>query len=566
MTNSQHIIGSTVSYHTIFRQLCKAGGSILLISILTSFADVWGGQESPKSGSYSDLSTLFRDLRVLEHPTLSDGVPDYSAGTTSKIRERLKEYQARLAAIDTTAWPIEQKVDYELVRAEMNGLDFFTRVLQPWVRDPAFYQLIYAEQSDTPSHEGPVSHAVIDIWNYSYPLSKEDAVKLAAQLKIIPPLLDQARTNLTGNAKDLWIAGIKNVRDQVTNLDELAMKTKDAGIETKDALTKAKAATVSFADWLEKQAQLKTGPSGVGKENYTWYVHHVLLSPLSWDDEVTLLKRELARAYSSLALEQQHNRNLPPLKAISSAEEYDRHSDQSITKIMTFLKKNEILPVRAYYEPALRKHIGSFVPEEKRNFFGNVMHHEPAVLYTHATHWFDLARMAEEPHPSLIRRHALPYNIWVSRSEGLATAMEEILMHAGLYDDNPRARELVWIMLAQRCARGLASLYAHANEITLQQAREFQVRWTSEGWTGDVSLAAFEQQLYLRLPGYGPSYVTGKYLVDRLMMDRNRMLGNSFRIIDFFDNMYGVGMIPVSLIRWQMTGIDDEMKSINEVK
>ena len=160
----------------------------------------------------------------------------------------------------------------------------------------------------------------------------------------------------------------------------------------------------------------------------------------------------------------------------------------------------------------------------------------------------------------------LPFNIWVNRSEGLATAVEEIFMHAGLYDDNPRVRELVWIMLAQRCARGLASLYTHANEITLEQAREFQVKWTPQGWTGEVGLVGFEQQLYLRLPGYGPSYVTGKYLVDRLMMDRSRALGDGFRMIDFFDNMYSTGMIPVSLIRWQMTGMDDELRSITESK
>ena len=550
----------------ILGALGKGRRAILLTSLLISSVAAKAGDQGRKPGNYNDLIDLFRDLRILEHPGMPGGVPDYTAGTIATSRERLKEYQFRLAAIDTTGWLLEEKVDYELVRAEMNGLDYFTRVLQPWARDPAYYALIFAEQSDTPEHEGPLSHAAIDIWKYSYPLSKEDAGKLAAQLTIIPPLLDQARTNLIGNALDLWMVGIKNIRDQAGDLSELAKKTKDAGADFAYALNKAKAATLSFADWLEQQAPLKTGPSGVGKENYTWCLRHVLLVPLSWEEEVSLLQRELARAYASLALERQHNKDLPPLEAISSPEEYDRHADQSITKIMTFLKNNEILPVRAYYEPALRKHIGSFQPEEKRNFFQNIMHREPAVLYTHATHWFDLARMKEEPHPSLIRRGALPFNIWVSRAEGLATAAEEIFMHAGLYDDNPRVRELVWIMLAQRCARGLASLYAHANEITLEQAREFHVKWTPEGWTGDVGLVGWEQQLYLRLPGYGPSYVTGKYLVDRLMMDQSRSLRDDFRMIDFFANMYSAGMIPVSLIRWQMTGMDDELRSITESK
>jgi hypothetical protein len=94
------------------------------------------------------------------------------------------------------------------------------------------------------------------------------------------------------------------------------------------------------------------------------------------------------------------------------------------------------------------------------------------------------------------------------------------MMHVGLYDDNPRARELVWIMLANRAARGLASLYVQANQLTLEQAGRFQAEWTPRGWaTATDSLTAFEQLLYLRQPGYGSCYITGKLLADRLMME-----------------------------------------------
>jgi hypothetical protein len=271
------MIGQTKAQYRILKKLSKAVRASLLISLFFSGVTAKAGDPAQKPSSYSDLTALFHDLRTLERPGAPGGVPDYTAGTTASIRKRLKECQVRLAAIDTSAWPLEQKVDYELVCAEMNGLDFFTRVLLPWARDPAYYALIFAEQSDTPSHEGPMSHAAIDIWAYSYPLSKEDEGKLTAQLKIIPPLLIQARTNLIGNARDLWMAGTKTIRDQVDDLDELTKKTKDAGYEFQDALTEARAATLSFADWLEKQVPLKTGPSGIGKENYTWYLRHVLL-------------------------------------------------------------------------------------------------------------------------------------------------------------------------------------------------------------------------------------------------------------------------------------------------
>ena len=76
-------------------------------------------------------------------------------------------------------------------------------------------------------------------------------------------------------------------------------------------------------------------------------------------------------------------------------------------------------------------------------------------------------------------------------------------------------------MLAQRAARGLASLYAHANLFDLKQAKAFQVEWTPRGWMRpDLDLLGFEQQLYLRQPGYGTSYVTGKHLLDDLIRVR----------------------------------------------
>jgi uncharacterized protein (DUF885 family) len=524
-------------------------------------------QVQTASSSFNDLLRLARELRNLEKPSLPNGVPDYTPATMRKTFERLKTLQARLTAIDPQGWSIEQQVDYELVRAEMNALDFHIRVLQPWARDPAFYAVIWTDQSDTPNHEGPMSHAAIELWTYSFPLSPADAKKLGAQLRIIPPLLDQARTNLTGNAKDLWIAGIRNIHGQVQDLDDLATKTQNAHREFKEALTKAREATAAFAKWLEEQAPSKTGPSGVGKENYTWHLRHILLAPMSWDEEVSLLKRELTRAYAMLNLEKHHNRNLPPLKAIATPEEFTRRTDQSIRNLMAFLEKQEILTVRDYMEPALREHIGTFQPDTQRNFFSNILHHEPNALYTHLTHWIDLARMQKEPHLNPLRRDALPFNLWMHRSEGMATGVEEMFMHAGLYDDNPRARELVWIMLAQRCARGLASLYVHANELSLAEAKAFQLEWTPRGWAErDLGLEGFEQQLYLRMPGYGTCYVTGKYLIEQLIMDRSRQLGENFTLKGFFGELYSVGDIPVSLIRWQMTGMDDEIKALNQLQ
>ena len=282
---------------------------------------------------------------------------------------------------------------------------------------------------------------------------------------------------------------------------------------------------------------------------------------MSWQDEVRLLKRELDRAWSSLKLEEQRNRHLPPMVAAANAEEYDVLTDRAAGRIMRFLEDQEIVTVTDYMEPALRAHLGSFVPEATRNFFAITAHYDPAPLFTHFYHWFELARMDLEPHASPIRQGALLYNIFDSRNEGTATGVEEMFMHAGLYDDSPRSRELVWILLAQRAARGLGSLYAHANQMTMEEAGQVHMDWTPRGWMKtEKELLLFEQHLYLRQPGYGTSYVTGKYLLERTLADYGKQQeeqGGDFHLKDFFDRLNAIDSIPISLARWEMTGLDD---------
>jgi hypothetical protein len=121
-------------------------------------------------------------------------------------------------------------------------------------------------------------------------------------------------------------------------------------------------------------------------------------------------------------------------------------------------------------------------------------------------------------------------------------------------------------MLAQRAARGLGSLYAHANEMTMEQAGSVHMEWTPRGWMKtEPELLLFEQHLYLRQPGYGTSYVTGKYLLERTLADYAKQFEDrdeEFRLKDFFDTLNRIDSIPISLARWEMTGLDDEIRKL----
>jgi hypothetical protein len=519
------------------------------------------------SNNYTDLLDLFNEWRAFEKPPLRNGAPDYTAETFEKRQPRFSELQSALQAIDTSNWPIANKVDWMLVWAEMNGYDFNYRILKPWVRDPAFYKSVWTYRSDVPAHEGPTNHGTTELWTYTFPLSSAERQRLISDLNVIPPLNTQAKKNLTGNARDLWLAGIRDIRQQASDLE--ALKTQES-VQGDDALLqvidKAIASTNDLADWLQSEAASKTGPSGIGKENYTWYLQRVHLVPLTWEDEVMILKRELARAWSALKLEENRNRDLPELVAADSPEAYDKMADAAAKSLLNFLDEQDIVTVKPYFEPALRAHLGEYVPEEKRNFFLIGEHFDPRPLYSHFYHWFELARMDNEPHESPIRRGPLLYNIFDSRNEGTATAVEEMFMQAGLYDDSPRTREIVYILIAQRAARGLGSLYAHANDMTMEEAGGIHSEFTPRGWMKtEKELLLFEQHLYLRQPGYGTSYITGKYLMENALAEyarRQELQGQPFVLRQFFDTLNSIGNIPIALTHWQLTGDESPLRGI----
>lgn len=541
---------------------------VLLLWVILSFAgckysekqkDTSGITLGSGTNSYDDLVSLFHNWRKFENPPKLEGAPDYYKTTFEKRWPEFKALHQHLVQIDTTNWPVAQQVDWMIVWAEMNGYDFNQRILKPWERDPAFYKTVWTYKSDVPAHEGPTHHATTELWTYEFPLSESEHHRLISDLKVIPALNKQAKENLTGNAKDLWITGIRDIKNQSVILKQILGKP---GVSNNTALVsaidQAVRSTDDFANWLEEESRNKSGRSGIGKENYTWYLQNVHLVPLTWEDEVMILKRELARAWNALKLEEHRNRGLPELKAADSPEAYDQMANKAAKSLIEFLDQQDIVTVKDYFEPALREHLGAFVPKEKRNFFWIGAHYDPRPLYSHFYHWFELARMEYEPHKSEIRKGPLLYNIFDSRNEGTATAVEEMFMDAGLYDDSPRSREIVYIMIAQRAARGLGSLYAHANEMTMEQAGGIHSEYTPRSWMKtEKELLIFEQHLYLRQPGYGTSYITGKYLLEAAMADYARIKelnGEPFETKDFFDTLNSIGNIPMALGHWEMTG------------
>ena len=505
-----------------------------------------------RTDGYDALVTLFREWRSFQKAPIANGAPDYSVRAMAAQQRALAVWQRRLAALDTTGWTIPQRVDWHIVQAEMRGMEFDHRVRRPWATNPAFYVTVFADQSDQPAREGPFADGAIEVWAESFPLNAARATAMRANLRAIPVLLTQARINLTGNGADLWKYAASPLGDQSSVLAALAAKV--PGDMAAD-VSRAKDATDAFTRWVAQQAPAKKGPSGVGVDNYTWYLKHVMLVPYTWAEEVTVMERELARSHALIALEEVRNAGQPPLVPLASQDEHSRLYTQGVADYMAFLKSHDIMTIRPDMEPALRAQTGHFVPGP-REFFYEVDYRDPEVMRTHGFHWFDLAYAANTPHASPIRRGPLLYNTFVTRTEGNATGWEEMMLAAGMFDGKPRSRELIYVLLAERAARALGDLRMHANQMTLDEASAYAAKNTPRNWLRlDGKLVFFEQHLYLQQPGYGTSYVIGKIQVEEILAARKQQLGDRFSMREFMDTFTATGMIPASLVAWEMTGI-----------
>ena len=528
--------------------------------ILMMSAACGRNQPVTHAGEYEDLVRFFEEWRAFQKPSVVDGVPDYTSAAMLRQRRRIPEYRERLSAIDTSGWTIAHKVDYEIVRAEINGLEFDHRVLRPWSRNPLFYAVIQMYEPDVPAREGPEIYGVLNVFEYTFPLNENEGAVFKEKLTAIPNILSQAKMNLVEEAGDLWTFGVRQKKREGVHLDNLAGRLKDSQPELAVLAHRARASVDDFIQWLEGRDGMKAF-SGIGIEEFDRYMKEVHLVPYTWEEQLALLERELERSLAALALEEHRNRHLPALKPAGSLKEMRNRMKKSVAEFMDFLREKDIFTVPDYMR--LDDEVESYIPPEKLDFFTHVNYREPLPLLCHQVHWLEKQREVRNKHP--IRGQALLYNIWDSRAEGLATGFEELMMQAGILEGKPRARELVQIMIAFRAIRAIAELKLHAGIFNLDEAIAYAVEMTPRGWiTPQSNTIRGDYAIYLSQPGYGTSYLIGKIQLDRLIKDRKAQLGNGFTLRAFFDDYFSRGVIPASLLRWEMTELEDELQGLRE--
>ncbi|TRZ89882.1 DUF885 family protein [bacterium] len=542
----------------------KLVGLFLCLLIALSVATPAAGQKTPgpkAGGTHDDLIAMFKELREIEKPVMKDGVPDYTPAGMKEQKRKLEAFKKRLAAMDTSSWTVPQRSDYLLVRAEANGLEFNHRVIRPWSRDPGFYAVFGQFQ--------PVVCGALEVPKLPVPADKVAVFR--AQLLAVPKLLAQGRKNLTEPTEDLALLAIDFKNHEIERLKRLKEELAAQNPDLVPDADKALAAVEDYKAWLEKDMKKMAPHAGIGIENYNWYVKNVWLLPYTWQDLLAISQRELERAVSHMKLEEHRNRALPPLKVITDEKEFVTLYNESQKFLWNFVRNEDVMNVPEWMKPRLIDHwqnpSAPYKPSKVLDYFENTQVRDPLPLQPHdfVGHGPDMYRMENDPRPIRGGNYP-PYHIEGVRMEALAVASEEILMHLGLLDKRPRAREILYNLLAFRAARAIADLKMHSNEFTYMEAFNYVCDATPNNWVprevknsptlwGDLDL-------YLRQPCYGVGYLIGSVQVQQLIADRAMQLGDKFTIKGFFDDYLAPGVIPISLIRWEMTGLDDQIKKL----
>jgi uncharacterized protein (DUF885 family) len=516
-----------------------------------------GPVQAQTPGDYKALVALFEQMRESQRAEPGpDGIVDYSPAAVTARRTRLDELGQSLDAIDSRSWPLAQRVDHLLVITQWRSFDFEHRVVHPWTRDPGFYVDMVQR---VPFAELPASGAALP--------------QLQARLRAVPKILEGARANLTQGAGELTQQALRNLEkaDGVGHgfpyratppagvigwYDDLRARAATQQSDLVPDIDKAKQAVLAFRDWLVQHKANLNAPAGIGLDNYNYYQRYVRLMPFTADDNMRLGERELNRGRAFLAIERNKNRNLPPLLPSASEEEYARRKQDADREIREFIQREAMLTIPAYVKE-LDTNVPWIVrPGGKRNFWEEIQYRDPRPDHLHAVipgHRFDGMLHREDKRPIRGR-----YSDG-GRTEGWGFYLEEAFLQAGLLDKRPRTKELFYLFQIKRAARVRAEVKMHANEFTVADAVKSMMDNVE---FLDEDVARVDAEIYLRRAGYGSGYQMGKLQMDQLLSDRYHQLGAKFSLKEFHDQFLAAGTIPISVIRWEMTGFDNEVRDL----
>ena len=300
----------------------------------------------------------------------------------------------------------------------------------------------------------------------------------------------------------------------------------------------------------------------------------MLLFPYTWEEMRVIAQREYERSLTFLKIEEHRHHGAPMIEPATTLEEFERRRAEADADLLRFLRDEQIMTVPDWLVPPVGEgpyvlptdrdpaNKGPFAEPIKRHFFRETEDRDPRPLRAHNLPGHLLDQLSTQRDERPIRGQSLLYFIGGTRAEGWAFYLEEFIQQAGFLDNRPATREINYILQTKRAARVLPELMLQANLWTYDEALKSLTSRTPYWMGPNDSIARFDLELYLRQPGYGIGYYIGKVQLEALLAERAAALGRNFDLKKFHDEFLAAGVIPISLIRWEMTGKADQVQTM----
>ena len=278
-------------------------------------------------------------------------------------------------------------------------------------------------------------------------------------------------------------------------------------------------------------------------------------------------RQEWNRAVAFEAYEKNRNKDVPPLKIATDSNIWIKDAAEKELQIRKFLEERGILTVPKWVQhytlrptpeylhaleftehddftsaSRLNENCIRYVPEpsEKLGYFWRATAMDPRPITVHEGipgHYFQLCLSWKNEDP--IRRHYYDSGA----NEGIGFYAEEMMLQAGLFDDSPHTREIIYNFMRLRALRVEVDVKLALGEFTLEQA----AKYLQEKVPMDEQTARQEAIAFSTNPGGAMTYQIGKLQILKFLADARMQEGDKFNLRAFHDFVWKNGNVPIAL-------------------
>lgn len=546
------------------------------VSLVLLFATTAAAQTAaPHPPELVQLANEFRQWR-----NQSNALDDYQAQVSTQ-REGLAKFRSRLDGLNARSWPVHARVDYLVLRSEMDDLHFDLEIIRQVSRNPDFYVTQAARAVSR--HIGGRYQTGPGV---PVPYDDKRAGAILAGLEATPAIVAQARKLLTepvGEMADVAVERLDGIQNSYRELAKVLSPHVPESYRARitSAAETAGKAMADYRGWIAANRSKMTAPYAIGLPAFEWYVRYVMMMPYNAEQLLTQADMERLRGWAFLQMERQKNRHLPPFRVAKDNVEYSEWKDA--TDVMSrlwaedldlFTRPPHLGPMRVreggtWIEPfGMMAFPEEAIPEgskveflvEPDHWFSHIYWEighriDPGTNHPHSDypgHTFEGA-VSQRATCELRRGHRSRGDAWTYYMEDVQLQMDYPFVRG------PRIREWMYSLLIMRAERVHVAVKFAEGTMTPEQVTErfmTKVPWMEEH-------VATKHEVWRKYvdPAQVLTYQVGRTQVYKTLMDRMQQLGEKFDYKTFHDQFLATGQIAVSLARWEMTGLDDEVQS-----